>query len=1380
MKNFTLLLTAGFLFVFTLSTQAQRGNDRGVPQKVIAPPVRCGVDEMLQQRLQTDPVFRAHYEEGLRQYEQSLQNSNQRTAWTTSLTGPVTIPVVVHIVLANPAIVTDADVLYFINRMNLDYSGLNPDSANVPIQFQAVRGHSLLRWTLAKRDATGNYTTGIERRVNATMTIAGGNPQNIKSTAAGGLDAWDVTQYYNIWVGLNNGGLLGIAPEIGPGGPAGSNNTDGVCVEYRGFSRNPSYTFSAFCNARTAAHEVGHNMGLYHTFQGGCSTTNDFQQLTFTTASCSAGLDPSLLGPADDTPAQSASTSGCPATAPVVNNQASGCAQSPLPPGKMFQSYMDYTDDPCYSMFSIGEVNRMHYVLENCRPGYLTTQGGVAPASAPALDAAIVEVVRPGGSEFVGPGRYTDATNNGGANNACQVFNLVSYPNPSCGGAITPKVRIKNLGTSNLTSVVVKYSINGTPGTLGTINFSGPLPTLYDTVVTFPSAITLGTNNTLKFWTESPNGSADQNTPNDTTIKVLNFGGSVLPLTQGFESATFPPTGWTINNPNNNNTWYRATPGSQGSTASAGIDNYNFNLPGNADDVVSPPIATSGLDSVIIKFDVAHKNFPGLDDHFMVMISTDCGNTFSSVLTLDDPTTYATAGASTADYPAPGPADWLTKRVSIGGSLISGGQIIVAFRNINGFGNRAYLDNINISGYVATARDVTPTAVLRPLPQECTNTICPQVSVKNNGLQAVTSFQVGYILDNGTPVLAAGTGGALAVGASTNVTFTSCLNNIANGAHSIKIFTYNPVGASGSGDLFPSNDTISLNFTIVPRFTTFSIDFETTTFPPPFMSINNPNGNFTWVRTSPGRPPGTGKTSIDNYSNFAIGQIDDIVLAALNTAGVDSVILTFDVAHKNYPGFEDVLSVVASTDCGNTFLPTSYSKPGSVLQTAGSSTANYINPGPNDWRTERVALGGSFMTSGSLILAIRNLNGYGNQIHIDNINIIRKFKRDLTVTSIPLPKSVVCTATNTPQVTVQNVGSETVTSYNVVYTVDGGAPVTTTGTGTPLAPNAIATVNLTNVTFTNGPHTFTVYTSNPVTVSGSGDLNTTNDTLRKTVTLVTTVTPPVVEGFENTTFPPTGWAVVNPDNNITWARTTSAGSGSGASAFVRNYAYANKGQTDDFVSPQVSYTNVDSVFLSFDVAAAAYSYAGSTFIPLDTLEVLVTKDCGNTFTSVYKKWGADLQTVGDPNLSQNVEFIPAGKNQWRTEFIDLSGVGAANGPLQVYFRNKNNFQNNIYLDNINLRTRTLPARLKQEGFLVLPSPFTTQFTVWHYLTPTDLKFVSVYNSVGQLIWKQDYSGDAPKLVNVDLSNRAAGVYVVHLGYSDASKNKAVRIIKMNQ
>jgi hypothetical protein len=162
---------------------------------------------------------------------------------------------------------------------------------------------------------------------------------------------------------------------------------------------------------------------------------------------------------------------------------------------------------------------------------------------------------------------------------------------------------------------------------------------------------------------------------------------------------------------------------------------------------------------------------------------------------------------------------------------------------------------------------------------------------------------------------------------------------------------------------------------------------------------------------------------------------------------------------------------------------------------------------------------------------------------------------------------------------------------------------------------------------------------------------------------------------------------------------------------------------------------------------------------------------------VFRKWGNELQTVDDPNYSQPAEFFPAGKNQWRTVGLDLTGIAAGNGPLQVVFRNVSNFGNNIFLDNINITTRTLPIRLKSEGFLVLPSPFNTSFTVWHWLTPTDLKYISVYNSAGQLVWKKDYVNDADKQVTVDLANRSAGVYVVRLGYTDPGKNRAVRIVK---
>jgi len=197
--------------------------------------------------------------------------------------------------------------------------------------------------------------------------------------------------------------------------------------------------------------------------------------------------------------------------------------------------------------------------------------------------------------------------------------------------------------------------------------------------------------------------------------------------------------------------------------------------------------------------------------------------------------------------------------------------------------------------------------------------------------------------------------------------------------------------------------------------------------------------------------------------------------------------------------------------------------------------------------------------------------------------------------------------------------------------------------------------------------------------------------------------------------------------------------------------------------------------LSFDLAAATYSYPGSTAIPLDTLQVLVSRDCGNTFTSIYKKWGIELLTLNTPNEAQPLEFFPSSPSQWRTETIDISNF-APDGPIQIVFRNTNNFENNIFIDNISLKTRTLPARIKSEGFLVLPNPFRSQFNVWHYQPPSNLRYISVYNSMGQLVWTKQFNNNAQKSESVDLTGMPAGIYIVQLGYSD-KKSISRKVVK---
>ena len=119
---------------------------------------RCATDEAIAQRLLTDPAYKAEFEAKQKDADNYIKNHPNNntthrggTAKSFANGDTIIIPVVVHIVLPNPNIITDDDVQYFINRLNLDYSGRNPDSANAT-SFYSVRGHSQIRFTLARRD----------------------------------------------------------------------------------------------------------------------------------------------------------------------------------------------------------------------------------------------------------------------------------------------------------------------------------------------------------------------------------------------------------------------------------------------------------------------------------------------------------------------------------------------------------------------------------------------------------------------------------------------------------------------------------------------------------------------------------------------------------------------------------------------------------------------------------------------------------------------------------------------------------------------------------------------------------------------------------------------------------------------------------------------------------------------------------------------------------------------------------------------------------------------------------------------------------------------------------------------------------------------------
>ncbi|HET9056889.1 MAG TPA: M43 family zinc metalloprotease [Chitinophagaceae bacterium] len=382
--------------------------------------------------------------------------------------------------------------------------------------------------------------------------------------------------------------------------------------------------------------------------------------------------------------------------------------------------------------------------------------------------------------------------------------------------------------------------------------------------------------------------------------------------------------------------------------------------------------------------------------------------------------------------------------------------------------------------------------------------------------------------------------------------------------------------------------------------------------------------------------------------------------------------------------------------------------------------------------------------------------------------------RNIIAKKITYPVTNICTTNFQPTVVIKNIGTATVTSLKLTALIDGNNAGTTNWTGS-LASLAQTIITLNPVSgAVTGNHELTIYTSMP---NGSNDEDVTNDTTKSNFVFPNIVQSPLKEGFENNSFPPAGWTLSNPDNYITWERTTAASKSGAASAFINNFDYSSFEEKDLLITPLFPVQNVDSTFLTFQLAAATYTDPGSIGIPLDTLEVLITADCGASFTSVYKKWGKSLVTRADTVNGLQTPFIPTA-SEWRKDSVYLSPYLNGLTNIQVVFKNTTNYENNIYIDDVNLYNIVVNPILKSKGLLVTPNPFTDRLIVQHYPNPSTLKAIAIYNSLGQLVSQRNFAlGSASTYIEFNLSGMQPGLYFVKIFYTD--KQVTEKIIKAN-
>ncbi len=484
MKKIT-LLSLFFLGLVTAEAQVKKEKHFGkeFSAEKISPTghVRCATDEFEQYLQSKDPnrMSREEFETYLAPFIKSYKNG-QTNQISSQSGGIIYIPVVVHVIHNGDPYgvdenITDEQVQSQITVMTQDFRKMigtpgyntNPIGADIQIEF-----------VLAKVDPNGNPTNGIERinmcqdfwemsSINSTV-----KPQTI----------WDPTQYMNMWsvvFGGADSGILGYAQFPSASTSAATANTDGVVAGYNYFGSS-DLTIGSFSppydKGRTMTHEVGHFLGLYHTFQGGCAgennTSGDF---------CA------------DTPAVATPNYGC-----TFNNSC------PTGGNDMIENYMDYTDDTCMNIFTNEQKARIVSVMNSFpRRTSLKTSTKDLPIPLFANDAEVK------------------------IENYC-----TGAGNPCIGNA--HKILLYNRGTSNLTSATINYDVNG--GAISSYNWTGNLaPNKYEVV----TVTTTQNSGTLNVSIANTNGVADQRAGNNTASKAFSFTPATPPTDYAFTNFTF-------------------------------------------------------------------------------------------------------------------------------------------------------------------------------------------------------------------------------------------------------------------------------------------------------------------------------------------------------------------------------------------------------------------------------------------------------------------------------------------------------------------------------------------------------------------------------------------------------------------------------------------------------------------------------------------------------------------------------------------------------------------------------------------------------------------------------------------------------------------------
>lgn len=373
----------------------------------------------------------------------------------------------------------------------------------------------------------------------------------------------------------------------------------------------------------------------------------------------------------------------------------------------------------------------------------------------------------------------------------------------------------------------------------------------------------------------------------------------------------------------------------------------------------------------------------------------------------------------------------------------------------------------------------------------------------------------------------------------------------------------------------------------------------------------------------------------------------------------------------------------------------------------------------------------------------------------------------IEVVNVHLPNRT-CDGIVSGNVLVRNTGKTTINNITLEFTTTGGTPVTVPYTGLNLASFQHAYLTINNQAVGTNEAAAISTKATLINTSVNTDPFSTNGENTASTNVVSQKSGralPFTEGFEGGAFPPVGW-VLNPsgESYAEWYEETDIKkTGTSAmSAFNTIRLFDNIGEYDEIQTPLLDLTSLPKPHLTFDLCYNYHKFkAGNdSVIIADTLEILISTDCGETFTSLFRRGGADLATFANPilNPADIQQGLPSPTNDdWDKVFIPLDNYANSTSAI-INFRYQSALGGSATIDNVSVGNNPVGINTPNKANVkVYPNPAKNSV----HINAEDIIAINVFDVSGK-----QYPLKTQQLSNTDYTliteGLSTGIYYLQI------------------